>query len=158
MNKEILVIGIGNSLKCDDGLGPYLSAELARDQELSERCAFLDYNSYGIDLLELLIGYKRILILDSMDSQGQFLPGTSFYVHISQYRHDPTLPISSTHGISLLELTALASSLQIELTDDIYIYAVEVFDALNFSESLSEKMQQLLPALLKDIREKIVHF
>ena len=61
-----LVVGLGNPLRGDDGIGPRLASELARRQ-LPPGVRVIDGGSGGLDLLRLWDGWPRVVIVDAAD-------------------------------------------------------------------------------------------
>ena len=55
---SILVLGLGNPLRGDDGVGPRLVEELTR-RGLPRGVTALDGGSAGLDLLQMLEGWQR---------------------------------------------------------------------------------------------------
>lgn len=62
---EILVLGIGNILRKDDGVGIAVIDRL-RDMQLPARVRLLDGGTAGIDLLGYLEGVTRLIVVDAL--------------------------------------------------------------------------------------------
>jgi len=71
----ILVLGLGNLLLGDDGLGLELLAEMSKNAVLwGTQVAFVDGGTQGMMLLEEVSGRPAVLILDAVDRGAS--PGT----------------------------------------------------------------------------------
>lgn len=75
---RVLVAGIGNVLRCDDGFGVAVASDLqARPDELPPGTRVVEVGIGGIGLIqELLDGYDALVLVDAVDRQAQ--PGTVF--------------------------------------------------------------------------------
>lgn len=67
---QTLVLGIGNILRKDDGVGVTVIDRL-QEQELPPGVRLLDGGTAGIDLLTYLEGLDRLVIVDAMYAEGK---------------------------------------------------------------------------------------
>lgn len=105
MSAPILVLGVGNPLLADEGLGPRAVEELSRRYRFSPEIALLDGGTAGFSLLPRILEAERLLVLDAI--QAGEPPGTVFTLD------GDTLPPArggklSPHQIGLAEVLALA--------------------------------------------------
>jgi hydrogenase maturation protease len=63
---EVLVLGLGNVLCGDDGLGVVAAQELLRRYELPDGVVVLDGGTLGLSLLPHLEDARRVLLLDAI--------------------------------------------------------------------------------------------
>jgi hydrogenase maturation protease len=70
----VLVLGIGNLVMSDDGVGVKVVQKLQREYRFSENVEFLDGGTLGLDLLPKLEGIERLIVVDAVET-GQ-APGT----------------------------------------------------------------------------------
>jgi len=75
---KTLVLGIGNVLLQDEGIGIHALAELQRRYSFDEAVAFLDGGTAGVELLRYLDGQDRVVIVDAVTAGHP--PGTVFRV------------------------------------------------------------------------------
>lgn len=71
---EILVLGIGNLVMSDDGVGVRVAQRLVREYRFPPRVRVVDGGTLGLDLLPMLEGVDRLIIVDAVET-GQ-VPGT----------------------------------------------------------------------------------
>lgn len=75
MAEALLVIGVGNVLMGDDGVGPRLAAALQRDGSLlPDGTRVVDGGTLGLSLLPVLDGASAVLVLDALETGSP--PGT----------------------------------------------------------------------------------
>lgn len=71
---RVLVLGLGNILLGDEGLGVRAAERLAERFDLSEGVDVVDGGTAGFDLIEILAGRAHVIVLDAVDGEGG--PGT----------------------------------------------------------------------------------
>ena len=75
--RHVLVAGVGNLLRADDGFGIAVVQHLARRPDLLPTVTVVEIGIGGISLVhELLSGYDVLLIVDALDRGGA--PGTIY--------------------------------------------------------------------------------
>jgi hydrogenase maturation protease len=77
-----LVLGLGNLILSDDGVGIHAIQRLAEMNHLPEEVQVLDGGTMGLDLLHYLAGVTRLLIVDAIDMGRE--PGTLICLRGSQ--------------------------------------------------------------------------
>lgn len=105
---RILVLGIGNLVMSDDGVGVKVVQRLQREYRFAESVEILDGGTLGLDLLPKLEGIERLIVVDAVETGG--LPGTC--VRLSGQE----LPIAletkvSPHQMGLKDLLSVAELL-----------------------------------------------
>jgi len=70
----ILVLGIGNLVMSDDGVGVRVVQNLAERYRFPERVELLDGGTLGLDLLPRLEGVTYLMVIDAVETGGP--PGT----------------------------------------------------------------------------------
>ena len=61
---RILVLGIGNVLLSDEGVGPHVAGRLEREYRLPERVSVIDGGTSGMHLLDDIAAADRVVIVD----------------------------------------------------------------------------------------------
>lgn len=132
-----LVLGLGNPILCDDGVGIHVvRAVAARWQSVPGRdgVAFAEASVGGLRLLDCLAGYERVVLVDAILT-GCGKPGEIHRLHPGDLL--ASLHSGSTHDLSLPGALALGRGMGLSLPadEDIAILAVEVEDVWTFGES-----------------------
>lgn len=136
-----LVLGLGNPILRDDGVGWRVVEEAARVAPAGVAefdCVALG----GLALMERLIGYKRAILVDAIRTDGG-APGSVYRLGPDDL---PTMHSNAIHDASLKDALALGRRLGAELPGEITIIAVEAVDVLNFGEALSPPVEAAVPA------------
>lgn len=149
--KRCLILGLGNPLRGDDGVGPRVVAELLR-RGLPDGVAAVDGGTGGLDLLHLLEGWERAVIVDAAilgRNPGEFLRFAPAEAHLVG-----SLVSLSTHTAGFAGALALARALGRELPD-IVIYGVQP-ERMDWEEGLSPALEAALPKIVTAILEEIL--
>jgi len=99
--RKVLILGIGNILHRDDGLGVYIVRQMEESGvALPEGVELLDGGTAGFDLLGLIDGYDKIVIVDALRTDDR--PG-------SIYRFTPEHAVErraqfSLHEVGIMEV------------------------------------------------------
>ncbi len=148
MEKEkILVMGIGNDILTDDGIGPKLIGDLVK-MGLPAEVSFKTVAVGGLELLEDISGYTRIFMIDAIKTAGG-RPGNVYFLSPDDFR--ASMHISNLHDISFITALELGKKLNYELPSEILIIAVEISEDLEFSETLSPALQKQYPGILSKV-------
>jgi hydrogenase maturation protease len=152
MKKKIGVIGIGNPLRRDDGIGIVLLERLQkRKKKLPGVIEYIDGGTGGLNLLYVLSRYNTILIIDAVDFHG--IPGESRMVSLEEIR-SLQKPVSlSTHQSDFLNVIRLSKELH-EFPYKVYIFAVQPKD-VSFGSMLSAEIAQVIDTLTVALQNKI---
>ena len=145
MEKEkILVMGIGNDILTDDGIGPKLAGDLTK-MDLPAEVTFKTAAVGGLELMETISGYSRIFMIDAIRTAGG-KPGTVYFFSPDDFRE--TMHISNLHDINFFTALEVGNKLNYPLPSEIMIIAVEIAEDLEFSEELSPVLRKRYPDIL----------
>lgn len=148
--QRCLILGFGNPLRGDDGIGPRLVEELRR-RGLPDGVEAIDGGTGGLDLLSILEGADRVIIVDAAEMGRR--PGEIVRFTPKDGRLMETLVSLSTHTFGLADGLALARSLGYPLPS-ITIFGVQP-ERMDWGEGLSPPVERALPALIQTILSEI---
>lgn len=149
---KVLVLGVGNPILSDDGVGIHVARELKRKgipgvvvEELA---------ASGLELLDIVRGYDRLIIIDAIQTKGG-IPGE---LHVLEEKDfEKAIHGSSPHGINIATALALGRKLvPEEMPKEVTFFAVEAEDLVNVSEALTPRVEKALPRVVDEVRKKIV--
>jgi len=151
------VIGLGNTLLSDDGVGIYAACELRKrlaEAGLAETVDVVETETAGFALMELLTGWQRVILIDSIQFDN-VEPGT--VVHIDPQDLRTSLRLRSVHEIDLPTVLALGRKLGLQMPDQVEIVAIQSQDALTLGERLTPAvhrgMNEAVDAVLTNLRD-----
>lgn len=145
-----VILGLGNPLRRDDGIGPRVVAELKR-RGLPPGVEALDVGSAGLGLLELLEGRRRVIIVDAAELGLE--PGCFVRFTPDQARLDEAADRLSFHQAGLAEVLALAHALERPLPE-LVTFGVQPA-SLDWGEGLSPAVEAALPGLVAAVLQEV---
>ncbi|MBM3146518.1 MAG: hydrogenase maturation protease [Actinobacteria bacterium] len=150
-----LLIGMGNPILCDDAIGVRLAGDLGRRLRTDFGVDVMDECSVGgLNLLDVVAGYDRLIILDSIKTAGG-VPGTWYRFTARSLRE--TMNLNNVHDLNFATTLELGRrmGLRVPHDDDIHIFAVEVDDNITFSEQMSSVLEEAYPDLALEIEGEV---
>lgn len=133
---KTIVVGLGNPILGDDGVGWCVAAEIKRqikpEMKVDVDCLSLG----GISLMEHLIGYERAVLIDAFISEQE--PGSITVTKLSDLPNYSAFHITSAHDTSLQNAIKLGKSLGAKLPDDVMVVGISAKYVYDFSEELSQ--------------------
>lgn len=149
--QRAVVVGLGNPLLSDDGVGVYAARLLA--ERLAGAPVTVEESSLGgLRFLDLLAGYEYALIIDAIQWRRGPL-GTVY--RLSPDEAVPTARAVSFHDISLGTALALGRRLEIPLPREIVFLAVEVGDVLTLAEGCSPEVESALSEVARQAMDQL---
>ena len=150
----VLILGLGNPLRRDDGIGPRVIAELQR-QGLPDAIMALDGGTGGLDILGIIEGWDNVIIVDAADvdaGRGAIEPGEFVRFKPAQVQLKESDDNFSLHHAGLAEVLGLARALGHALPS-IVIFGVQPGD-VGWGEGLSADVEAGLSKLVETVREE----
>jgi hydrogenase maturation protease len=146
MRKKTLILGLGNVLMGDEGIG-IKAVEYLQERGMAEEADLLDGGTGGFQLLSLFQSYRHIIIIDA--TIGGKEPGE---ISILKPRYASEFPRSLTsHDIGLKDLMQSAELL--EDLPDISLIAINIADFSSVGIGISEGLEQRLPEIYQQVQE-----
>jgi len=145
-----LVIGLGNPLRGDDGVGLRVVEHLAR-RALPEQVTLLDGGAGGLELLHMMEGWDRVVLVDAAElgrESGDVVRFTPDQVQLAE-----TEDRFSLHHAGLAEVLALARALN-QALPTIVVFGVQPW-RLEWEEGLSPAVEAAVPVLVEAILREV---
>ena len=141
-----LIIGLGNPILGDDGVG-WVVAQNLKSHYCSDPALEFEFLSLGgLSLMERLTGYQKVILIDALSS-GKHQKGKVVSFPLSDVPDLTSGHTSSAHDTSLRNALSLGRSMGIDLPkdEDITIIAIEADNVYDFSEELSPLVAAAVP-------------
>lgn len=148
---KTLVLGIGNPILTDDGVGPRV-ARLLKEWLDSQQATVMEVSFSGLELLDLMVGYGRVIIIDAVQTEGG---------RVGQVRRLEPKALGGVyyaapvHGVNLATAIALGQRLGLALPRQMVIFAVEVTDVATFGEECTPAVRQAIPHVAELVLREI---
>jgi hydrogenase maturation protease len=139
-----LILGLGNEILTDDAIGPRLTGDLSNIYG-NTVADFIIAGSGGLEIMEMIKGYRRVIIIDSIHTSGG-KPGDVYHLNPSDFKE--TSHLSNIHDVSFLAALDLGKMIDYTMPDAIHIIAVEIVDAMEFSERFTPVIEEKYPEIL----------
>jgi hydrogenase maturation protease len=149
-NMKTLILGIGNNILRDDGIGPAVIREL-------EQCcchpeiSFKTTNLSGLLLLDMLTGYDSLIVVDAIQSGAK--PGEVRWLRTEDFELRGRT--CSQHNVGILQALELGKQLGLYVPADVRIMAIEAYDVTNFGEDLTPEVAGAIPKAIEYIMKQI---
>ncbi len=131
------VIGLGNTLLTDDGIGVYVAREVARrlrDAGADKGIDVTESEAAGFGLMDLIAGWERVILVDSIQFEG-VPPGS--VVRLDPQDLHTSLRIRSVHEIDLPTVLELGRKLGLDMPRRIAVFGIQAADCCTFGEGLT---------------------
>ncbi len=144
---KILILGMGNDILMDDGIGPRLVRDLS-GMNINPNIRFNVAGCGGFEIMEYIKGYDKVIFIDAIRTRNG-KPSDVYYFIPSDFRE--TSHLSNLHDIYFLTALKLGNKLELNLPVDLHIIAVEIIEDLEFSEDLTLPLKRKYPQILKKV-------
>jgi hydrogenase maturation protease len=153
-----LVIGVGNPILADDAVGPLAVENLQKlFKKRSKNIDFKINYSGGFDLLLEMIGYRRVLVIDSIQYRDD-KPGSFIFLTLNDLRELKFGSFLNTHGLDFASLWDLGKKLNLEMPSECLLCGIAAKDCEKFSENLSQEVQARFPEIISNLKVRIARW
>jgi hydrogenase maturation protease len=143
---KVLVLGIGNLLLSDEGVGVHVARALM-ESDLPEEVLVLDIGTAILDALPAIEEADRIIVVDAV--KGGSPPGSVYRMSHEEFIRPEV--IASMHGFDLSRVLLLTNRKDIP---EVIVIGVEP-SRLDWSLELSPEVELIMPIILQAVREEI---
>jgi hydrogenase maturation protease len=152
MKMKTLVLGLGNSILSDDGVGIKVAHEVA-SQLNNPQVTVAETSAAGLSLLDSIVGYDRVIIIDAIQTEK----GEAGQIYrMSTADFSLTKHFSSPHQINLATALELGKMLNLAMPEEITVFAVEAKDITSFSEECTPEVEKAIPEAVRVVLEDLV--
>lgn len=147
-NEKTLILGLGNVLLQDEGVGVHTLRELEK-LDWPENVDLLDGGTGGFVLLSLFQDYKNLVIIDATLSNE---PEGTIKVLKPKFAKD--FPKSlSTHELGLKDM--IESAILLGKVPNIHLIVISINPTQKMSVSLQPHIEAFIPELIENVKKVI---
>ncbi len=147
MNNKILVLGIGNPILGDDGVGIHAVRELRKGPKDAD---FEEASVSGLELVELFRGYEKVIIVDAVKTRDG-VPGKIYELSEQDI---PSMHGLSPHDVDLRTAMEYGNRF-IGRMPVVKIFGIEAGSVTDFRETLTPEVERSLVIVIEKIRKEI---
>ena len=157
---KTLVVGLGNPILGDDGVGwkvaQAVEAQLS-DLQLPTSNIEVDCVALGgLSLMERMVGYERAIVIDSIGS-GQHALGEVYHFDLDDL-YDPSAGhTTAVHDMSLMTALKMGRSMGADLPKQITVVAVESPYTYDFTEELTPPVAAAVPVAAQTVIDLLLN-
>ena len=147
--QKIVILGIGNILLSDEGIGVHVANELFK-RALPENVSVVEGGTDGFRLLNVITEADRLIVIDAVRGGGE--PGSIYRFDIDDVKRCPSGFKTSVHQIGILEVIDLSGL--IGKTPNTTIIGVEPKSlemGMELSPEIREKMPRIIEIVLNEV-------
>lgn len=145
-----LILGLGNLLQGDDGVGCRVAQELER-RTLRDDVEVIDAGTPGIGLLNLFEGRERVIIIDA--AEMGLPPGTFRRFGPQDVLLTGSNQRFSLHRTGVIDSLMLARELSIKLPQIVFFGVQPAI--VDWNDALSPQVQATVPQVIEEILNEL---
>jgi hydrogenase maturation protease len=150
--RDILILGLGSEILRDDGIGPRLARDLGA-HFTSKAFKFNTSTVGGLEIIDLIKGFKIAFIIDGMKSE-KINPGQVLFMNQDNFQE--TLHLSNIHDASFHTALRLGNEIDAGMPPTIHIIGIGVEEDTEFGETFTKELDRQYVDILKMIHQFIV--
>ncbi len=145
--RPVAIIGIGNTMRGDDSIGPSAIGCLRPRTHRGNQVELIVLDGEPARLIEAWRDRRRAIVIDAAAGGGT--PGHIHRIDVDTHPLPAPGAVASSHHGGLAEAVALGRALD-RLPDQLIVYAVEAAD-LSLGAPLSDQVRAALPQLIDQV-------
>ena len=147
---KTLVIGLGNPILGDDGVGWKVAEQVSTAVNPRTPVEVDTAALGGLSLMERLLGYDRVVLVDSMET-GQSPVGSVSTFPLASLQDPMSGHSASAHDTSLITALKTAESIGADIPKRVDVVAIEAQNVYDFSEDLSPAVAAAVPEAVQAV-------
>ena len=152
--KKILIVGLGNILLQDEGIGIHVIEKLRNETDIPPEVELIEGETKGLALLPLLKGGTYIIFVDAMEFEGA--AGEIKVLHDKEIVSANNMLISA-HEVGLSDIISLISLTERAEPPKTTLVGVKPMN-LETGLQLSPEVEKSIPKIIQIIKQEVKRF
>lgn len=148
--KKIKVVGIGNSIMQDDGIGVHVINKMA-EMDFPSNIEFVDAGVNSYDMVDIFCQADSLIIVDAMHTGGE--PGTIYRAPLDELGLKSIDSIASLHEMHFIEAINMVRLLG--ANPEVIVYGIEP-QTVSLGLELTPLIADKVPRLMELIQEELI--
>jgi hydrogenase maturation protease len=158
-----LIVGLGNPILGDDGVGWKAAEEVKRlliadcrlmieQSAVSRQQSAIEVDCLalgGLSLMERLVGYDRAIVIDAVQTHRP--PGAVSVFRLEEFPDHSGANLTAAHDTSLQKALALGRQLGAHLPTEVWVVGIEAERLYDFSETLTPAVAAAVPRAAQQV-------
>ena len=142
MTKKTAVLGFGNPVRADDGVGIYVIEQLKKQLGAKENLSIFDMGTSAFEVLFQLKGHEKIILVDAVINTGEAV-GTTYKLPASAIEAEiEDDPLVFLHSLKWSQALSYAKKmLGEEYPKDIQVYLIAI-DSTKFNVGMTDEAKK----------------
>lgn len=149
-NRSVLILGIGNILQSDDGIGIHIVNHIAKSIKLPDDVEAIDGGTAGFDLVPLLTGREKIIIVDALRVDDK--PGSIYRFKPEDARKTRAFSLHEVGIIEIIDMLRLLGE-----NPEIEIIGVVPEDIDTLDMNISPSVRRSIPQVIIHIMDAVIN-
>ena len=149
-NAKTLVIGVGNRILSDEGVGVHVIERLLAGYTIPKDVLLLDGGTLGLDLLYYLQGVENLLLVDAVELRKE--AGTLVRMVNNEVPAFLSMKMSP-HQVGIPDMLAVAKMKDL-YPQNVILWGVEP-DSLDLGMDLSPTVEAMVPVLMDEVIKQL---
>ena len=145
---KTLVVGLGNPILTDDGVGVKVAYAVEQAVLATSRddIDVIEASAGGLRLMEMMIGYDRLVLIDAFSSSNGHQPGRIHQLTFDDLQEiSPTQHSTCAHDTSFVTAIEMGRTIGLKLPTMISIYGIEVENLYEFGDEPTPAVAAAIP-------------
>lgn len=147
--KNILILGLGNILLGDEGVGVRVVEQLL-SRPLPDEIEVIDGGTAGYELINFFEGKEKVIIVDAVKTNDT--PGSVYKMDFSVVQEDETVQLS-LHQIGLKNVFKMASMM--DLNPEVTLIGIVPKTYQDYNIGLSDEVEKAIPLAIETVLKEI---
>jgi len=147
--KKILILGLGNILLGDEGVGVRVAEQLL-SHSLPKGVEVIDGGTAGYELINFFEGKEKVIIVDAVKTNDT--PGSVYKLDLALVQEDETVQLS-LHQIGLKSVFKMASLM--DLNPEVTLVGIVPKDYQDYNIGLSDEVEKAIPLAIETVLQEI---
>ena len=148
---KTLILGIGNTVLTDDGVGCKVAQRLEGRLRGRQDIAVKETALSGLSLIEEMAGYERLIIIDAIQTRSG-KPGAIYKLDPSDF---VVGHMAIIHDVGLFGALELGRRFGMDMPREVIIFAIEAKDMVTFSEECTPEVEAAIPLAVETALKEV---
>ena len=150
-NSRIIILGVGNTLLSDEGLGVHVVNELSKEYEFDKNVSCVDGGALSAQLIPVIKEADYLIVVDALEAQDE--PGSIYKFTYKDIKTKQNKTKTSLHEMSIIEILNMVET--IGALPQTTIIGVQPADIETYKMDCTDKIKAKFPSVKEFILKEL---